>query len=116
MPVLTGLWIVIGVVLAIVLLVVIVIAVIYYGLRHLPKPPLLPTLCPVCGHTEHEYKVGGLWDGKKDNGEAACGSFSFGVCKHCGSRWGQWDDKPTHVPTDKEWQDWVERGEERDEG
>jgi len=109
MPFLTGLLIIIGVLLGIASAIAVIFAVICYCLRHLPRAPLRPTSCPVCGQTEHEYMVGGLWDGGKDAGGPACGSFAFGICKRCGSRWGQWDDEPSHIPSDAEWEEWVER-------
>ena len=76
-----------------------------------PKSPPPPTPCPSCGHTEHEWVKGGLWDGFPDpvTGKRPCGSFSYGVCKECGCRWGQWDESPAYVVSEEEWEREIER-------
>ncbi len=116
MPLLTGLWIIIGVLLAIGIAVAVIFAVIFYGLRHLPQPPVRPTQCPACGHTEHEYKAGGLRGDERHSGEAADGTFGYGICKRCGSRWGQYDDSPAYVPSDEEWRRYVQSRENATRG
>jgi transcription elongation factor Elf1 len=57
--------------------------------------------CPKCGSEQIDCVSSGLWDGtdKKSHGV-----FYYGICKQCGSRCAQWDDKPSYVPSDEEWQ------------
>jgi hypothetical protein len=73
----------------------------------------VPMPCPACGGAEHDYKCGGLWDGNTASGCPAHGTFGYGACKGCGSRWAQWDDAPPYVPPDEEWDEWVTGPEER---
>lgn len=75
--------------------------------RHLAQlAAATATQCPSCGYAEHDYRSGGLWDGVPDpiTGHQPGGSFGYGVCKRCGSRWGQWDGAPPYVPSDEEWE------------
>jgi hypothetical protein len=81
------------------------------GQVQLKAPPPPPIECPICGHTEHEWRSGGLWDGRPDpvTGKRPCGSYSYGVCKRCGCRWGQWDESPAYAASEEEWEREVER-------
>jgi hypothetical protein len=74
-----------------------------------------PLACPACGGTDHDYKSQGLWDGMRDpvTGTRPHGSFGFGICKRCGSRWAQWDGQPPYVPADEEWDREVTQPAER---
>jgi hypothetical protein len=78
--------------------------------RSEPQPPPPPMPCPRCACTEHDYKVGGFWDGVKDpvSGVRPGGTFGYGVCKRCGARWGQWDQAPPYVAAVDEWNREVE--------
>ncbi len=79
----------------------------------MPLPKVAPTPCPLCAGTEHDYRSQGLWDGMPDpvTGHSTGGSFGYGICKGCGSRWAQWDDAPPYVPSEEEWERQVARPE-----
>jgi hypothetical protein len=83
------------------------VVVFHWKMRHpIPLPKVPPMPCPSCGGTEHDYRRQGLWDGVPDpvTGGRAGGSFDYGICKACGSRWAQWDDAPPYVPPEDEWE------------
>lgn len=78
--------------------------------RRQARLPLTPTRpCPRCGGDDIDYAMAGLWDGcDRTTGAAAHGVSFYGTCKRCASRVAQWDDAPSYVPTDDEWQREVE--------
>lgn len=64
----------------------------------------MPMPCPACGHTEHDYKWQGLWDGVDPaTGHDVGGCFGYGICRACGAKWAQPDDRPPYVCPPEEW-------------
>lgn len=83
------------------------VVLIHWQLKYRTPLTKIATMpCPLCGGTEHDYKKQGLWDGMPDpgTGHRPCGSFGYGICKGCGSRWAQWDDAQPYVPSEEEWE------------
>jgi hypothetical protein len=63
-----------------------------------------PLICPNCKSDQIDILSSGLWDGLDGAGGCACGVFSFGICKQCGSRCAQYIDGQPYVPTNDQWQ------------
>ena len=64
--------------------------------------------CPMCGHTDHEYKAQG-WDTIMDKatGRRWREFFNFAICKACGSRWAKRNNEPVRVPSAEDWEAYV---------
>jgi len=109
-----GLWLAGGLLAAALVYGAVWTAIVWCRLRRVEeRAATAQTRCPSCRGAEHDYKSQGLWDGAPDliTGHRPGGTFGYGVCKGCGSRWGQWDGAPPYVPSEEEWEREVGRRE-----